>query len=46
MTALTATVRERVAEIWDCEAGVRMPHDGETLTLELPPRKSVHLILA
>jgi hypothetical protein len=45
-TALTATVRERVAEIWDCEAGVRMPHDGETLTLELPPRKSVHLILA
>ena len=43
---LTATVRERVAEVWDCEAGVRVPHNGETLTVELAPRKSVHLILA
>ena len=43
---LTATVRERVAEVWDCEAGVRVPHSGDTLTVELAPRKSVHLILA
>ncbi|MBP3571889.1 MAG: hypothetical protein J6M42_08015 [Clostridia bacterium] len=43
---LTATVRERVAEVWDCEAGMRVPHSGETLTVELAPRKSVHLILA
>ena len=43
---LTATVREKVAEIWNCEAGVRLLHNGDTLTLELPPRKSVHLILA
>lgn len=43
---LTATVRERVAEIWDSEAGTRTPHGGDTLILDLPPRKSVHLILA
>ena len=45
-TPLSATVREKVAEVWDCETGVRMPHNGNALTLELPPRKSVHLILA
>lgn len=43
---LTAAVRERVAQVWDCEAGVRVPHGEETLTVELAPRKSVHLILA
>ena len=42
---LSATVRERVAEIWDCEQGTRTPHNADTLTLSLAPRKSVHLIL-
>ena len=43
---LTATVRERVAEVWDCEAGERRSHYEDSLTLTLAPRKSVHLILA
>lgn len=45
-TPLTATIRERVTEIWNCEAGIRPPHSGDALTLELAPRRSVHLILA
>lgn len=43
---LTATIHEPVAEIWDSEAGTRTPHNGGSLTLELLPRKSMHLILA
>ena len=43
---LTAVVRERVAEVWDCEAGTRTPCNTDTLTAELAPRKSLHLILA
>ena len=43
---LSATVHERVAEVWDSEAGTRTPHNTETLTVTLAPRKSVHLILA
>jgi hypothetical protein len=43
---LSATVLERVAEIWDSEKGTRTPHQAETLTVTLPPRQSLHLILA
>ena len=43
---LSATVHERVAEVWDSESGTRTPHNAETLTVTLAPRKSVHLILA
>ena len=43
---LSTTVRERVAEVWDSELGTRTPHNAETLTITLAPRKSVHLILA
>ncbi|MBQ8696816.1 MAG: hypothetical protein IJ519_03755 [Clostridia bacterium] len=43
---LTTTIREKVAEVWDSEHGIRTPHDGDTLTLTLKPRESVHLILA
>ena len=45
-TPITATVHERVREIWDSERGTRAPHDADTLTLLLEPRKSLHLILA
>ena len=43
---LTTTIREKVAEIWDSEQGTRTSHTADTLTLTLPPRKSLHLILA
>ena len=42
---LSATVRERVAEVWDSESGTRTPHNAEALKITLAPRKSVHLIL-
>lgn len=42
---ITTTVYEPIAQIWDSERGVRREHDGDTLTLALAPRKSVHLIL-
>ena len=42
---LSATVHERVAEVWDSESGTRTPHNAEALTITLAPRKSVHLIL-
>lgn len=44
-TALTTTIHQRVAEVWDSEHGVRTPHMADTLTLTLNPRESVHLIL-
>ena len=44
--ATSITVHEPVAEIWDSEAGTRTPHASVTLTLDLPPRKSFHLILS
>ncbi len=43
---LSATVHEKVAEIWNSEQGTRTPHNADTLTLLLAPRESVHLILA
>ncbi len=43
---ISATVRERVSEIWDSERGIRTPCNADTLTLLLAPRKSAHLILA
>ena len=43
---LTLMVREKVSEIWDSEQGTRTQHAADTLNLVLPPRKSVHLILA
>ena len=43
---IAATVHEAVAEIWDSEQGTRTQHRAGTLSLVLPPRKSVHLILA
>ena len=43
---LSATIRERVAEVWDSEQGTRTLCNTDTLTLTLEPRKSVHLILA
>ena len=45
-TPATATVRERVSQIWDSERGIRTPHEGDDLTVTLPPRNSIHLILA
>lgn len=45
-TELTTTIREKVAEVWDSEHGIRTPHTADTLTLTLKPRESVHLILA
>ncbi len=45
-TPLSATVHEKISEIWDSERGSRVAHADDTLTLTLPPRKSVHLILA
>ncbi len=42
---ITTTLREPVAQIWDSEQGTRQIHSQDTLTLTLPPRKSVHLIL-
>jgi hypothetical protein len=43
---LSATVREKVTEIWDSEHGIRTPHNADTLALTLRPRQSVHLILS
>ena len=43
---VAATVREKVAAVWDSEQGTRIPHAADTLNLILPPRKSIHLILA
>ena len=42
---ITTTVRTPVLGIWDAESGIRSEHDGTPLTLTLPPRKSLHLIL-
>lgn len=42
---LSTTVREKVAEVWDSEKGTRTPYTGDTLSLTLAPRQSVHLIL-
>ena len=41
----TVTVQEPISEIWDSERGTRTPHRGDDLTLTLPPRNSIHLIL-
>ena len=43
---ISVTVHEKVAEIWDSEAGTRALHGGDSLTLDLAPRKNIHLILA
>ncbi len=42
---LSATVRAKVAEIWDSERGTRTLHNADSLALTLAPRQSVHLIL-
>ena len=43
--SITTTVNTPVKEIWDAESGTRSDHDGTSLTVTLPPRKSLHLIL-
>ncbi|MCI8332882.1 MAG: hypothetical protein HFE78_08680, partial [Clostridiales bacterium] len=44
--ALTATLNEKVDEIWDAETGVMMKnYSGDTYTISLKPRQSVYLIL-
>ncbi len=39
------TFNAPVAEIWDAEKGTRTPYSGDSLTLTLNVRESVHLIL-
>ena len=42
---LTTTIREPVSQIWDSEHGARREHTGDTLTITLLPRESVHLVM-
>ncbi len=42
---LRTVIGERITAVLDAEAGTVTPHGGEEFLLDLPPRKSLHLIL-
>lgn len=42
---ILTVIHENIAEIWDAQTGTVVQHNGDSLRLFLPRRKSIHLIL-